>query len=146
LLANTLLLTSASLLLALVVALPIGVVAAAKPRSGFDGAATFAGIALCAIPCIWLAILRVVVLSFNFRLWGLPSLPATGITSARGGGGLGDRLAHLVLPAVSLAMVQVGAWSAYIRSSMLEALQQDYVRTARAKGLGNRTILYLHAF
>lgn len=143
---NTLLLTTCSLLFALVVAVPIGVYAAANHRSVFDRATNFGGIALYAIPSFWLAILLVVLFSFKFKEWGLPSLPATGITSSRGGGGLGDRIAHLILPAVSLSLVQVGAWSAYVRSSMLEALQNEFVRTARAKGLNNRSVLFGHAF
>jgi peptide/nickel transport system permease protein len=88
----------------------------------------------------------VVLFSFKFKEWGLPSLPATGITSTRNGGDLADRVRHLILPTVSLGLIQVGVWSAYIRSSMIEALQQEYVRTARAKGLGRRQVLFNHAF
>jgi len=143
---NTLLLTTCSLLFALVIAIPVGIYAAARHRSWFDRVSNIVGIALFAIPNAWLAILLVVLFSFKFKEWGLPSLPATGITSTRGGGGFQDRVAHLILPTVSLGLIQVGIWSAYIRSSMLEALQQEYVRTARAKGLSNRGVLFGHAF
>jgi peptide/nickel transport system permease protein len=143
---NTLLLTSCSLIFALVVAIPIGIYAAANHRSWFDRSSNVLGIALFAIPNAWLAILLVVLFSFKFKEWGLPSLPATGVTNVRGGGDLLDRLRHLILPTMSLGLIQVGSWSAYIRSSMLEALHQEYVRTARAKGLSNRAVLFGHAF
>jgi peptide/nickel transport system permease protein len=143
---NTLLLTSCSLVFALVLAIPMGIYAAANHRTLFDRASNVISIAMFAIPNAWLAILLVVLFAFKFKEWGLPSLPATGITSARNGGDLADRIRHLILPTVSLGLIQVGAWSSYIRSSMIEALQQEYVRTARAKGLSHRAILFGHAF
>ena len=142
---NTLLLTTSSLIFALALASPIGVYAAARHRSWFDRGTNLATVALWAIPNAWLAIMLVILFSFKFREWGLPSLPATGITSPRGGGDLADRFKHLILPTVSLGLIQIGVWSAYIRSSMLEALQSDFIRTARAKGLSNRAVLFAHA-
>jgi len=146
LLPNTLLLTSCALVFALVVAIPVGVYAAANHRSWFDRLSNLVGIALFAIPSFWLGILLVILFSFKFEDWGLPSLPTGGITTPRGGGDPWDRITHLILPSVALGLVQVGSWSAYIRSSMLEALQNEYVRTARAKGLSNRAVLFGHAF
>ena len=143
---NTLLLTTCALAFALILAVPVGVYAAAHHRTWIDRLSNIVSIALFAIPNAWLAILLVVLFSFKFKEWGLPSLPATGITSTRSGGDLVDRLQHLILPTVSLSLIQVGIWSAYIRSSMIEALQQEYVRTARAKGLSNRVVLFSHAF
>jgi peptide/nickel transport system permease protein len=64
----------------------------------------------------------------------------------RGDSGVLDRIRHLILPASALALVQIAGWTRYIRSSMLETLRQDYVRTARSKGLGERAVLYVHAF
>jgi peptide/nickel transport system permease protein len=98
------------------------------------------------MPTFWLALLLVILFSIRFKEWGLPSLPVGGMTDPRGDGGFGDRVVHLILPCLSLALLQIGSWSAYIRSSMLETLQQDYVRTARAKGLGQKAVLYVHAF
>jgi len=143
---NTLLLTSCALVFALLVAIPLGVLAADRHRTLFDRFANVSGVALFAIPNAWLAIMLVVLFSLKFRQWGLPSLPATGITNPRGGGGLWDHIQHLILPTVSLGLIQVGVWSSYIRSSMLEALHQEYIRTARAKGLSHRSVLYGHAF
>lgn len=131
---NTLLLTSTALVFALVLAVPLGVYAAARHRTWFDRVGNISNVALFAIPNAWLAIMMVVLFSLKFRQWGLPSLPATGITDPRGSGGLADRLRHLILPMTSLGLIEVGIWASYIRSSMLEALQADYVRTARARG------------
>jgi peptide/nickel transport system permease protein len=141
---NTLLLSLSALTLALVCAVPLGIYAAVRHRSWFDHVATVGAVAMYAMPTFWLAMLLVILFSLRFKEWGLPSLPVGGMTDPRGDGGLADRFVHLILPCVSLALIQIGSWSAYIRSSMLETLQQDYVRTARAKGLGQKTVLYVH--
>ena len=143
---NTLLLTTSSLLLALVVAVPLGVYAAVHHRSLFDQLATIGAVAAFAMPTFFLALLLVILFSLKFKEWGLPALPVGGMTDARGGGGFFDRVEHLILPALSLGILQIGAWSAYIRSSMLETLAQDFVRTARAKGLARPRVIYGHAF
>ncbi|HKG24239.1 MAG TPA: ABC transporter permease [Thermomicrobiales bacterium] len=143
---NTLLLSASALVFALMIAIPLGVYAAARHRTWFDRLTNVSNVALFAIPNAWLAIMLVVVFTFKFKEWGFPSLPATGITDTRGGGDLADRAKHLLLPMVSLSLVQIGVWASYIRSSMLEVLQQDYIRTARAKGVSRRATLYGHAF
>jgi peptide/nickel transport system permease protein len=142
---NTLLLTFTSLIFALLVAVPLGVTAAVRHRTWFDRSANVGGVALFAVPNYWLALMMVILFALKFREWGLPSFPATGIVDARNGGGLGDRLHHLILPMVSLGLIQVGIWSSYIRSEMLEVLGQDYIRTARAKGLAGWVVVYGHA-
>jgi peptide/nickel transport system permease protein len=143
---NTMLLSLSALIFALAVAIPLGVYAAARHRTWFDRLTNLSNVALFAIPNAWLALLLLIVFTFKFKDWGLPSLPATGITDTRNGGGLADRAEHLILPMVSLSLVQIGVWASYIRSSMLEVLQQDYIRTARAKGVSRRMVLYGHAF
>jgi peptide/nickel transport system permease protein len=143
---NTMLLSVSALIFALAVAIPVGVIAAARHRTWFDRLCNLSNVALFAIPNAWLAIMLVIVFTFKFKEWGFPSLPATGITDTRNGGDLADRARHLLLPMVSLSLVQIGVWASYIRSSMLEVLQQDYIRTARAKGVSRRATLYGHAF
>ena len=142
---NTLLLSIASLVVALALAVPLGIYAAVRHRTWFDHTATIGAVAMFAMPTFVLALLLVIVFAFKFSEWGLPALPVGGMTDSRGGGGLFDRLQHLILPTASLALIQVGVWSSYIRSSMLEVLRQDYVRTARAKGLADRLVIYGHA-
>ncbi len=143
---NTLLLTSSALLFALLLAVPLGVYAAVRHKTWFDHLATVGAVVMFAMPTFWLALLLVILFALKFNEWGLPSLPVGGMTDARGGGGLLDRVEHLILPVASLALIQIGVWSAYIRSSMLEVLGQDYVRTARAKGLRQSAVVYAHAF
>jgi peptide/nickel transport system permease protein len=143
---NTLLLAVSSLTLALLVAVPIGVYSAVRHGSVFDRTASVGAVAMYAMPDFWLALLLVIFFALKFKEWGFPAFPVGGMTDPRGGGDLQDRLKHLILPVVALSLVQIGSWSAFFRSSMLESLSQEYVRTARGKGLHNRTILYVHAF
>jgi peptide/nickel transport system permease protein len=143
---NTLQLAVTSLAFALLVAVPMGVYSAVRHRSAFDHVATVSGVAMYAIPDFWLALLLVWVFALKFKDLGLPSLPVGGMTDPRGGGDFSDRLEHLVLPVVALSLVQIGGWSAIIRSSMLEVLGNDFIRTARSKGLSDRVVYYIHAF
>jgi len=143
---NTLQLAVTSLAFALMVAVPLGVYSAVKHRSAFDNVATVSGVAMYAIPDFWLALLLVWVFALKFKDLGLPSLPVGGMADPRGGGDFSDRLEHLILPVVALSLVQIGGWSAIIRSSMLEVLGNDFIRTARSKGLSDRVIYYIHAF
>lgn len=142
---NTLLLTVSALALALAVAIPLGVYAALNHRSWIDRALNVFSVSLYSMPTFFLAYVLVIVFALMFRQWGLPSLPVGGMVDTRGGGGFWDRVEHLILPATTLALIQIGGWSAYIRSQMLETLQQDFVRTAHAKGLRERAVLYAHA-
>lgn len=143
---NTLLLTTTSLFLALIIAVPLGVFSAVKHNTLFDHLTTIGSVAAFAVPTFWLALLFVILFSVKFREWGLPALPVGGMYDLRGSAGLADRIEHLILPAVSLALVQIASWTRYIRSSMLEVVRQDFIRTARAKGLHERVVLYGHAF
>ncbi len=143
---NTLLLTTSALVLALLAAVPRGVYAAVRHRSWFDHIASTSAVAMYAMPTFLLALLLVIVFALKFNEWGWPSLPVGGMSNPRGDGGLGERIRYMILPTVSLALIEIGGWSSYIRSSMLETLGQDYIRTARAKGLGSQIVIYRHAF
>lgn len=135
----TLELTVVAVLVALVVAVPAGVVASVRPDSWFDrlsSAAAFAGISF---PSFWLGIMLILLFA-SYLHW----LPVEGISSITGGG-IWDRLRHLILPAVTLASTQIASLLRFTRSSMMEAIQQEYVRTARAKGLTERVVIYKHA-
>ncbi len=143
---NTLLLTGTALVLALLISVPLGVMSAVRHNSPFDHITTLFVTAFAAIPSFWLALLMIILFAVKFDEWGLPSLPAQGMEDLRGNTGLLDRLQHLILPATALAIVQIAGWTRFIRSSMLETIGQDYVRTARAKGLENQTVIYRHAF
>jgi peptide/nickel transport system permease protein len=136
---NTLKLTVAAFLLALCFSIPVGVYSAVKRNSIFDNVATVLAVAGVAIPLFWFGLLMILFFSVNLR-W-FPS----GGTATIGGGGLLDQLHHLVLPAVTLAIVELAGWTRYIRGQMLEVIRQDYIRTAQAKGLRERAVIFRHA-
>jgi peptide/nickel transport system permease protein len=143
---NTLLLTATALALALLVSVPLGVAAAVRHNSLFDHVTTVLVTAFAAIPSFWLALLMIILFSVKFDEWGLPAMPAQGMQDLRGETGILDRIEHLILPASALALAQIAGWTRFIRSSMLETVNQDFVRTARAKGLAERAVVYRHAF
>jgi peptide/nickel transport system permease protein len=146
---HTLLLTGSALIFSLAVAIPFGIYSAVYHKRAFDRLVNIFSVALYSVPLFWLGILLIILFSVQSKkwdLWWLPTLPSGGIVSARNGGGFSDRLEHLIMPTITLASFQIGVWTAYIRSSMLEALGQDYIRTARSKGVREVRVLYGHAF
>ncbi|TMF90986.1 MAG: ABC transporter permease [Chloroflexi bacterium] len=142
---NTIELTITAILLGILISIPLGVVGALRRGSVIDNFFTFLSVAGVSIPSFWLALLLILLFSVSFHAWGLPWLPSGGAESAFGGGDPIDRITHLILPATCLAFVYIAIWSRFTRSSMLEVLSQDYVRTARAKGMSERRVTYLHA-
>ena len=127
----TLQLAAAAMALALAVALPVGIVSALRRNSWFDHAGMVFALIGQSMPVYWLGILLILV--FAVRLGWFPA------------GGRGT-FAHLVLPAVTLGLFSMARVARFTRSAMLDALGQDYVRTARAKGLGEPSVVLLHAF
>ena len=135
----TLELMVSSLLLSLLLGISMGAVAALYRDSRLDHALGALAVAGLAIPVFWLGILS--ILFFSLQLgW----LPPGGRASLGMDFSLLDRLRHLLLPAGVLALVQVPLWSRYTRASMIEVFQEDYVRTARAKGLSRRSVALRH--
>jgi peptide/nickel transport system permease protein len=138
-LGNSLLLMGASFALAFGLALPLGTLAARRPRSRLDAAVNMACFAAISVPTFWLAL--VLILAFAA---GLGWLPASGIATA-GTSGVADRARHLVLPVATLTVASAGAYTRYVRSAMREALAQDHIRTARAKGASEPRVILNHA-
>lgn len=143
---NTLRLAISSTIIAFAIALPVGIIAAVKRNSIFDRIVNVLSVASFAIPTVWLGLMLIILFAVKFNTWGLPTLPVGGTEDLRNGGGFWDRIEHMILPVTALTIPQVGVWISYIRSAMLEVINQDYVRTARAKGLGQRVVLLTHAF
>lgn len=141
---NTLLLTGTALLLALLFSIPVGVYSAVKRNTPFDNVATAGSVAGFSMPTFWLGLMAILLFAVKFQEWGLPSLPAGNTIDVRDGGGFWDRMEHLILPAATLAFVQTAAWTRYIRSQMIEVLNQDYIRTAHAKGLKDYVVIFRH--
>jgi peptide/nickel transport system permease protein len=142
---NTLELTLTAILLGVLISIPLGVAGAVRRGSKLDHAMTVLSVGGFAVPQFWLGLVLILLFSVQFHAWGLPWLPSSGAYSAFDGGDLLDRIAHLVLPATVLSFFYLSQWSRYVRSSLVEALSQDYVRTARAKGMGERRVVYVHA-
>jgi peptide/nickel transport system permease protein len=142
---NTLLLGVTAYVFTLVVSLVLGVLAALRQYTLFDNVVTAGAFITYSIPVFLLALILVQVFAIQFGRWGLPSLPVSGMYDPRGDESLDELLRHMVLPVLSLSLISIAGYSRYIRSSMLEVINTDYVRTARAKGLGERRIVFLHA-
>lgn len=142
---NTLELTAAAIVLAVLIAIPLGVVGALRRGSALDNLFTLISVGGVSVPSFWLGLLLISFFSVDFHAWGLPWLPAAGAYSTLDGGDFWDRLAHLVLPATCLSFFYIAVWSRFTRSSMLEVLAQDFIRTARAKGMSSRRVVYVHA-
>ena len=143
---NTLLLTGTALGFALLLSVPVGIWAAVKRNSFFDRSTTILSVAFFSVPSVWLGLMLLIIFGVKFQEWGLYSLPVGGMKTLRGESGLWDRIEHLILPAFTLGVIQLAGWTRYIRSSMLEVIRQDYIRTAQSKGLHQRVVLLGHAF
>ncbi len=149
---NTLVLSLAAIVVAFAGGILIGVFQAVRQNRLADSALSVASLFFYSMPSFWLALMLILVFSLGARnLWGWPVwLPASGMTSVEypfmsPGEQLRDRLAHLVLPSLSLALVLAAGIARYMRSSMLEVIRQDYVRTARSKGLSELRVITRHA-
>lgn len=128
-----------AMLVSLAVALPLGTVSAARRHTLLDHVLTFLSFAGISLPVFWLALL--LQLLFSIALGWLPSAGYQTI----GGGSFGDRLAHIAMPAAVLSLATIASWSRYIRSGMVDVLNQDYIRTAYAKGLREPGVILHHA-
>ncbi|SRR6266567_5059342 len=142
---NTLELTGTAILLGILIAIPLGVTGALRRGSKIDHALTGLSVAGVAVPSFWLALMLILVFSVQFQQWHLPWLPSGGAYSAYQGGDFLDRVLHLIMPAIVLSFGYLAIWSRFGRSSMVEVLSQDYVRTARAKGMTEHRVVYVHA-
>lgn len=135
-------------LVSVLLAMVIGVVAAVKQYSRFDYASTFLAFVFFSMPVFWLAaVLRDVGIRVN-RWLGERVFFVAGEQTPNLAGGFftvwGDRIGHLILPSLTLVLIQMAAWSRFQRASMLEVLNADYIRTARAKGVSSARVLFRH--
>jgi peptide/nickel transport system permease protein len=148
---NTLMLTGSALVLVFVIGILIGVLQAVRQYSIFDSASSVLSLFFYSMPTFWLALMLMLLFSLKAHQWGWPiALPPTGITSVdyefmSVGEKIRDRIAHLVLPVSTLTLALAAGVARYTRGQMLEVVRQDYIRTARAKGLPERTVIMKHA-
>jgi len=123
----------------------IGVFSAARPYSLFDNLVTSLSFVGYSMPIFLIALLLMYLFSVNFKNWGLPYLPTVGMFDPEVGRTPGQIALHMILPVLSLSIISIAGYSRYVRSSMLEVLGLDYIRTARAKGLRQVKIIMHHA-
>lgn len=141
---TTLLVMGLAFTLTLMLSIPIGILAAVKRYSFFDYFTTSFSFLGIAIPGFWFAIMLIYL--FSFQLGWLPSV---GLTDPRadhtGFSGFWDRVTHLIMPVAVLALTSTANVTRYVRAAMLDVISQDYVRTARAKGLREQVVIWVHA-
>jgi peptide/nickel transport system permease protein len=136
----TLVLMLSAFVVAIVLGLAAGIVSAVRQYSVFDHAMTLGAMVALSIPTFWLGLMGIYVFAELLRV-----LPPGNIGTIGAPFSLADRLRHLALPAATLGLVMVATWSRYTRASMLEVIGEDYIRTARAKGVAGRVVILKHA-
>ncbi len=141
---NTLILFAVSYVIILVVALLLGILTAVRQYSLLDYIVTALSFLGIATPSFWLGLMLIYLFAVRMTAWGLPSLPVGGMYDLSTGKTLAEVTRHVILPALTLSVVVCARYIRYIRSSILEQLQLDYVRTATSKGLRHRTVLSRH--
>jgi peptide/nickel transport system permease protein len=158
---NTLQLTLLSLVLIFVVGMLIGIVQAVRQYSLADNVLSFLALFFYSMPSFWFALMLILLFSMKANqilgahpawapYFGWLQFPASGMTSVGyeymgAGGKIADRFKHLFLPALALGIGNAAGVARYMRGSMLEVIHQDFIRTARAKGLSERTVIFKHA-
>lgn len=133
-------LIAASFILAVILSFALGILAALRPGGIVDGLISLFAFAGISVPVFWLALMMILIFAVELH-W----LPASGIATV-GDGSLMDHVRHLVMPVITLAMASTGGFTRYVRAGMIESLRMDHVRTARAKGAGERRVVLVHAF
>ena len=152
---KTLQLIGLSTILSLLLGIPLGVYSAVKQYSRFDYTFTTLAFMGSAMPSFFFGLLFILMFSIIPKNFDLPYIPAGLSESVRGytipligkvaAGSVKDRTLHLILPVAVLTILQIAGWSRFIRASLLDVLRQDYVRTARAKGLSQNVVILKHA-
>lgn len=143
---NTLLLMSIMMVTTLLVAIPLGILSAVKQYTWFDHITTTAAFAGQSLPVFWFGLLLIIVFAVTLKgADGKPLLPGSGMYTLGEDFSLLDRIKHLILPVSMLTFVSAAGYMRYLRSSMLDVIHEDYVRTARAKGGSERLVIFKHA-
>ncbi len=155
---NTLILGVSALTVTIILGVSIGVYAALRQYTWIDNIITTLSFVTFSMPIFLVALLGVFIFAVLFREWGLPYLPVQGMTDPRASCGCDEYtlawhvwrfqqiIPHLILPTMSIAAIGIARYARFIRASMLEVMNSDYIRTARAKGLGERRVTFLHMF
>jgi peptide/nickel transport system permease protein len=142
---NTLILMLSAEFVIIIGALLIGIYSALHQYSTMDNTITAITFFLYSMPVFFFGLIVMYIFAVNFKRWGLPYLPTVGMFEPQAGKTVSQVAWHMVLPVATLSFGFFAGYSRYIRSTMLEAMGQDYVRTAKAKGLPKHEVVYIHA-
>lgn len=145
-LVNTFVLSMMALFFSLSVGITLGVLCALKPGGRFDSAVNFAAFTGISIPSFWLGLMLIIIFSVKLGVLPASGTETVGADSMTSFDFLKDRLMYLVLPTLSLSLQSTGSFIRFARSSMLEVLRYDFIRTAKAKGLSRQVVIWKHAF
>ena len=142
---NTLILMLAAEVVIVIGALLIGVFSALRQYTAMDHIVTGLSFVGYSMPIFFIGLLLMYILAVLFKRWGLPYLPTVGMFDPQEGKTVSQVAWHMVLPVLTISIISLAAYSRYVRSTMLEVMNQDYIRTAKSKGLPRRNIVYIHA-
>jgi peptide/nickel transport system permease protein len=142
---NTLILMLAAEIVIVIGALLVGVFSALRQYTTMDHLVTGFSFVGYSMPIFFVGLLLMYIFAVLFKRWGLPYLPTVGMFDPEEGKTVTQVAWHMVLPVVTISIISLAAYSRYVRSTMLEVLNQDYIRTAKSKGLPRRDIVYIHA-
>ena len=142
---NTLLLMVSAEFIIIVFSILIGVYSALRQYSLTDHIITAVSFIGYSMPIFFIALVTMYIFSVNFKRWGLPYLPTVGMFDPQVGKTPLQVLWHMILPVFSIAFISLAGYSRYIRGTMLEVMSQDYIRTAKSKGIPRRDVVFIHA-
>jgi peptide/nickel transport system permease protein len=142
---NTLILMLASEFVIIVGALLMGIYSALRQYSLMDNVITALLFICYSMPIFFIALISMYIFAVLFKRWGLPYLPTVGMFDPQVGDTPAQILWHMILPVLNISLISFASYSRYIRSTMLEVMNQDYIRTAKSKGLPKREVVFIHA-
>ena len=142
---NTLILMIPAEVIVILVSLAIGIYSALRQYSVMDHVVTALSFIGYSMPIFFIALISMYIFAVNFKRWGLPYLPTVGMFDPQVGKTPGQVVLHMILPIFSMTLITAAGYSRYVRSQMLEVIGEDYIRTARAKGLPRRMVISGHA-
>lgn len=145
-LASTFILSMASLVFSLLIAVPLGILCALKPNSKVDYIVNLFNFAGISVPSFWLGIVLIIIFAVNLNILPAGGYQTTGMEYDTYWDEFVDKAKFLILPILSLSIQSIGRFSRFTRSAMLEALRNDFIRTAKAKGLSSQVVIWRHGF
>ena len=142
---NTVLLNILTMIVVFIIAIPLGIVTAVRKNGAFDKTVQVVTIVGYSIPTFIVALLAIFLLAVKFPIFPISGVKSAGL-NATGLEYVLDRLWHMALPVLVMSVSGIGGITRYVRAAMIDVLRMDYIKTARAKGLREKTVVYIHAF